>query len=360
MKDITKIVLSGGPSGGKSFALKRLIPELKKFGYTVIPVLESAREIIEASFNRNNPYEFQKVIACHQIKKEAEAEKKAKDGEKTIIICDRGLMDCRVYLNDEDYERIKKALNMTDVDLRDRYDAVFHLDSTSTHQKAAYIQDDVRVEGEDEALRINQRSLKAWCGNPHYRFIPVCEEFEEKLNILIKEIKAFLGIPKPLEIERKFLIKYPDTEYLSTLPCSKSHIEQTYMLDKDGKRFRLRKRGENGHYIYIKTIKNKITETVREEVETRLTEDEYNKLLEENTVTGSISKDRYCLMYDGTYYEIDIFPFWKKQAYLEVELLDENDEIKIPEFIEVLKEVTYDSRYKNSQLCIKIPEEEEY
>lgn len=358
MKKIPKIVLSGGPSGGKSLALKKLIPELKKYGYKVYPVLESAKEIINSGFDRNkSAYEFQKAIANNQIKRENEIENTVEDSEKAVIICDRGLMDCRVYLNDSDYEKIKSELNMSEVDLRDRYDAVFHLDSTSTNDNAEYIRDNIRTEAENEAREINERSLKAWCGNPHYRFIPVRDSFEEKFSILLKEVKAFLGIPQPLEIERKFLIKYPDTDFLLTLPCSKSYIEQSYLNGKNG-RFRLRKRGENGSFIYIKTVKKTITETVREEVETRLNEDEYNKLMKENVVTGTISKDRYCLMHNGTYYEIDIFPFWKKQAYLEVELLSEEDEIKIPEFIEVIKEVTFDSRYKNSRLCNNVPNEE--
>ena len=69
-------------------------------------------------------------------------------------------------------------------------------------------------------------------------------------------------------------------------------------------------------------------------------------------------KDRYCLMYNGTYYEIDIFPFWKKQAYIEVELLSEDDKVILPDFIKVIREVTYDSRYKNSSLCRSIPDED--
>ena len=187
--------------------------------------------------------------------------------------------------------------------------------------------------------------------------IPVCDSVDEKLDILLKEVKAFLGVPKPLEIERKYLIEYPDTDYLMSLVCAKSEIEQSYMLGEEGK-FRLRKRGVNGSYIYIKTVKTKISDTTREEVETRLTEAEYNELFKNNACTGSIKKDRYCLMYNGTYYEIDVFPFWKKQAYLEVELLSENDEIKLPDFINVIREVTYDSRYKNSSLCRSIPAED--
>ena len=356
MNSAPKIVLTGGPSGGKTQALNMLKIKLEAHGIKVYTVTEAATGVINNGFTGEKPsYEFQKAIALYQLNAEENAEELSSN-HNSVIICDRGLMDSRVYLNDNDFSRLKYELNMTEVDLRDRYDAVFHLDSTAVDDSVIYETDAVRDETRAEARCINDRSLRAWCGNPHYRFIPVCNSFEEKFNILYKEIKAFLGIPKPLEIERKFLIKYPDIDYLMSFVCSKSEIEQSYMLGENGK-FRLRKRGRNGSYIYIKTVKNKISETVREEVEERLTENEYNDLMNSSTVIGSIKKDRYCLMYDGVYYEIDIFPFWKKQAYLEIELLSENDKIKLPEFIEVIREVTFDSRYKNSSLCRSIPAE---
>ncbi|MCH5299589.1 MAG: AAA family ATPase [Ruminococcus sp.] len=358
MSKITKIVLSGGPSGGKSKALRMLKSELEELGFTVYPITECATAVLESGFDRSRPvYEFQKAIATLQLERECEYENMVTDSSNVVIICDRGLMDCRVYLGDEDFALIKKELGLSDIDLRDRYDAVFHLDSTSTDSNVKYKNSENRIEARDVARDINEVSLRAWCGNPHYRFIPVKPTFDEKFALLLREVKAFLGIPKPLEIERKFLIKYPDIKHMMTLPCSKSEIEQTYLYNENG-RYRLRKRGENGDFIYIKTEKRKISETVREEIETRLSRGEYDNQMMSGAVIGSIKKDRYCVMYNGTYYEIDIFPFWKKQAYLEVELLDENDEIKLPDFVELIREVTYEPEYKNISLCMKIPDED--
>ncbi|MGN1129785.1 MAG: AAA family ATPase [Ruminococcus sp.] len=358
MKSIPKIVFSGGPCGGKTLALRFIKEHLIKEGFDVLTVTEVASEILAEGFERNLPvFEFQKAIAQRQIEKENSAEKSAENLNNPVILCDRGLMDCRVYLNDDDFEKLKSQLGLSEIDLRDRYDAVFHLDSTSNSNKEIYIQRDIRIENKDEACILNEKSLRAWCGNPHYRFIPVCETFDEKMELLIKEVNSFLGIPKHLEIERKFLIKYPDLELLNTLPCCKSEIEQTYMISSNNERFRLRKRGENGNYIYIKTEKRKISDTVREETETRLTKEEYENLLNSHSKIGSISKERYCVMYNGTYYEIDIFPFWKNQAYLEIELNCETDKITIPKFLTVIEEVTYKPEYRNIALCQRIPSE---
>ena len=357
MSQVPKIVLTGGPSGGKSQALNMLKIQLEAYGIKVFTVTEAATGVLKSGFKgEKRGYEFQKAIAGYQLFEEEKAEKLA-EAYNAVIICDRGLMDSRVYLNDLEFNRFKAEFKMTDIELRDRYDAVFHMDSTAENIDIVYENDDIRGETRVQAQSINERSLRAWCGNPHYRFIPVCNSFEEKFEILLREVKSFLGIPKPLEIERKFLIKYPDIDYLMSLVCAKSEIEQSYLLGEKG-RFRLRKRGENGTYIYIKTVKNRISETVREEIETRISRKEYYELLSNNVITGTIKKNRYCLMYDGVYYEIDVFPFWHKQAYIEVELLSEEQQIVVPDFIELIREVTYDKRYKNSSLCRKVPDED--
>ena len=358
MSNIKKIVLTGGPSGGKTEAFKRVKSELSALGVTAYTLGESASEIIKSGADRLSAYDFQKAIALNQIRMERELESLEPD-DNAVIICDRGLMDCTVYLDEDEFTRLKKELNLSDTELRDRYDAAFHFDSTASDEDIDYITDSIRTENRSEAARINERSLRAWCGNPHYRFIPVMDTYEEKFAFFMRELKAFLGIPKPLEIERKFLIKYPDTDFLLTLPCRKIEISQTYMLGAQGK-FRLRKRGENGGFIFIKTVKEHISDTIREEREDRLSEEEYNLALSSGIQLGTITKDRYCLMYNGTYFEIDIFPFWKNQAYIEVELMDENDEIKLPPFIEVIREVTHDARYKNSSLIKEIPEEDKF
>ena len=57
------------------------------------------------------------------------------------------------------------------------------------------------------------------------------------------------------------------------------------------------------------------------------------------------------------YYEIDIYPEWKKQAILEIELKDENEEVTMPEGIKVIREVTGDPAYTNHEMARKMPEE---
>ena len=88
------------------------------------------------------------------------------------------------------------------------------------------------------------------------------------------------------------------------------------------------------------------------EVEQRLSQEEYLRLLmEADPAKRPIRKTRYCLTYDSQYFEIDVYPFWNDQAILEIELSDENAEIRFPQELKVLKEVTEDPAYKNAALA---------
>jgi CYTH domain-containing protein len=90
----------------------------------------------------------------------------------------------------------------------------------------------------------------------------------------------------------------------------------------------------------------------RVEIERRLSEREYLRLLmNADTTRRQIRKDRYCLTYENQYFEIDVYPFWEDKTIAEIELSDESTEIKFPEEIRVIREVTDDEAYKNASLA---------
>ncbi|MBE6729342.1 MAG: hypothetical protein E7568_03810 [Ruminococcaceae bacterium] len=152
-----------------------------------------------------------------------------------------------------------------------------------------------------------------------------------------------------LEIERKFLIEYPDIDFLLSLSgCAVMKISQSYLEDRS----RIRKIEQDGKTYYIRTVKQKITEVTRKEREWQISEEEYFALLktkQKDTVT--VNKIRYAVKTDGFVYEIDVFDFLNDKAFLEIELKDEKEDIVMPSFIKVIKEVTFDSKYKNYSLA---------
>ena len=291
-----------------------------------------------------------------QLEKEIVFESAARtmSAEKILIVCDRGVMDSRAYMSEEDFLWALDFLKTDRVKARDSYDAVFHLSTVAKSGEEMYTTDNnsARTETANEAVVLDERLIAAWTGHPHFRMIDNFMTFEEKAERLVREIKAFLGIPEPLEIERKFLIKYPDVAGLLAMPnCTPVEIEQTYIRMPSGERARLRKRGNDGSYIYFITKKQDITPTKRIEIEKRLNKEEYDRLLSRAIDARQIKKTRYCLSYCGRYFEIDVYPFWSDCALLEIELLCEDESFTVPEMLEVIKEVTEDKTYKNSTLA---------
>lgn len=204
----------------------------------------------------------------------------------------------------------------------------------------------------EQAAELDDNLIAAWTGHPHFRVIDNATDFDGKMKHLLSEISSFLGEPEPFEIERKFLIEYPDISILNSLAnCQRIEIIQTYLNSSDDE-VRVIQRGENGHYIYFKTTKRIISGLKRVEIEKRLSKDEYLTLLmNADTSRRQIRKDRYCLTYENQYFEIDVYPFWNDKAIVEIELSNENAEIKFPDFIHVIKEVTDDIAYKNASLA---------
>lgn len=165
----------------------------------------------------------------------------------------------------------------------------------------------------------------------------------------------------PLEIERKFLIYYPDISVLARAEgYNKTEIEQTY-LKNDGSPFggRVRKRGTDGKHTYTKTYKRTITAVRRVEIEEEITREEYVFLLKEaDPASRTVKKQRHCFLYEGKLFELDIYPFWNDRAILEIELESEDAPFLMPPFIEVVKEVTQDTRYRNRSIAKSVPFDE--
>lgn len=358
--EITKIVITGGPCAGKSTAMSRIQNAFTQMGYVVLFVPETATELITggvAPWTCGSNLEFQSCQVKLQIEKEKIFEKAAKsmDAQKVLIVCDRGVIDNKAYMTDSEFSSVLNEINGSEVELRDTYDAVFHLVTAAKGAQKFYTtaNNEARTETVDEAARMDDKLISVWTGHPHFRVIDNSTDFDNKMKRLIAEISSFLGEPEPYEIERKYLIEYPDTKWLEGNPnCHKVEIIQTYLNSSNDDEVRVRQRGENGNYVYFQTIKKKVTDLKRIEIEKKLSQEEYLSLLmNADTTKRQIRKNRYCLTYNNQYFEIDIYPFWNDKAIAEIELSDENTPVVFPKEIKVIKEVTDDMAYKNASLA---------
>ena len=360
-KSITKIVITGGPCAGKTTAMSWIQNEFTEKGYSVLFIDETATELITggaAPWLSASRIDFQRWLIHLQIEKERAFSEIAQTmpNRKILIVCDRGTLDSRAYLTDTEFRKLLNKMDTDEVSLRDRYDAVFHLVTAAKGAEGFYTlsNNTARTETPEMAAELDDRLIAAWTGHPHLRVIDNSTDFSSKMLRLIKEIAVFLGEPEPMEIERKYLIKLPNLKELEKHPnCQKVDIVQIYLQsDSEGEEVRIRQRGQDGHYIYFQTRKQKVSEAKRVEIEKRLSQEEFLSLISRaDPKLHPIRKQRYCLSENGLYYEIDIYPGWKNQAIMEVELHDEKQKIIIPDCVKVIREVTDDESFSNRSLA---------
>lgn len=160
-----------------------------------------------------------------------------------------------------------------------------------------------------------------------------------------------------LEIERKYLIRMPKAAFLNSLPSSS--IEQVYILSPEGKKERIRRRDYGERTVFTHTAKTHVSDLTRVELEREIGAEEYKAFLRKaDPQRRAIRKTRYLYEYARQCFEIDVFPFWEDRALMELELKEEEQEILLPDEIEIVREVTADKRYTNSALAREIPCEE--
>ena len=368
MKNIYRIVATGGPCAGKTTAFARVEPELSALGFKVFIAPESFTLLygcgIKLREYRN--VEFQDMLFQTQLHMENllnEAAEKCEE-ENVLIIYDRGLLDGFAYTAPDDIAEILRRNGQTINSLMNRYDAVIHLITAADGAKEAYLanmkSNKARYETVEEAIATDRALMKVWTGHPHLRIVDNSTDFSKKITRFIAEICAVIGKPAPLEIEKKFLIKRPDIDELAKfVNLSKSEIIQTYLCD-DGSGYerRLRMRGIDGDYTFFYTEKRTILKGVRIENERKISAKEYfDLLIQSDCRKRQIQKTRYCFIHDNLYFELDIYPFWEGVAILEIELTSEASKFRIPDFINVLQDVTNDIHYSNYRLASVIPDE---
>lgn len=354
--DITKIVITGGPCAGKTTGMSWIQNAFSSRGYRVLFVPETATELITggvAPWTCGSNLDYQKCQVKLQLEKEKIFRQAAETmgDKKILIVCDRGVMDNKAYMTEVEFQAVLNTLNVDAVTLRDDYDGVFHLVTAAKGAEEFYTlgNNQARTETPKRARELDDKLIAAWTGHPHLRIIGNDTDFDNKMKKLVGEIAALLGEPEPFEIERKFLVEYPDIAWLESLPyCHKVDIMQTYLLSPHDDEVRVRQRGENGSYSYYQTTKRTVTGVKRVEIERRLTQREYLTLLmEADPSLHPIRKTRYCLTWDNQYFEIDVYPFWNDKAIVEIELSDESEEIRFPKELKVICEVTGDEQFKN-------------
>lgn len=351
--DIKTLVLTGGACAGKSSGLVRIRERLSNLGWHPIIVPEAATLIFQGAgrpdiSDRKRIFEYQRTILQTQLSLEKHFRSLAQH-PKSIILTDRGALDSKAYMTPDEWQALLSDLNLNEVQLRDRnYDAVIHLVTAANGAPEAYKLEGVRNETPQEAIEQDRRLQLAYLGHGHHKIIDNSTDFNTKLCRIEQEICHILGLPEPLEIERRFLL--PTAPKLP-VPCVTSQIEQTYLISSGDQR-RLRKRTQDGTATYTLGTKRHISEGTRVEKEATLQGSEYVSLMaEKDPACETISKKRHCFIHNNRCMELDEYVGKLAGLWvLEVEVEDIKAPISLPPWAVGAREITSDNRFSNAML----------
>jgi CYTH domain-containing protein/predicted ATPase len=355
------IVITGGPCAGKSTLLSNVQQKLGDLGWTVVTVSEAATDFILGGLK---PWEikqeaFQYQLLRYIISKEESYRATASllESEKVVVLCDRGRMDARAYMDTWEFDRMLGTLGYNVVDLNEKpYDAVVFLRSVAYDKPELFTceNNEARTEDATGARLLDERTLEAWQGHPHLSVIGNEGTFEQKLHRAFVAICHALAIPAPLEIERKFLftgegrVPVPPVPFVVNLD-----VEQYYLRsDTEGVEERVRARGRDGGKMHYHTFKEPVSPGVRIERERQITPDEYFELLKRvDPALGKVEKWRRCFIWQNQYFEMDTITRLGR-VYLEVELTEEGQEVTLPPgFEDCFVEVTGQAEHSNYELA---------
>jgi len=362
IEPVYMIVLTGGPCSGKSSSLAYLTEKLSDNGFMIFVIPETATLITNSGIDRRKMDKSKQVTVYEEaiLDMQLAFEETYKQTvlrvfpeRKKVILLDRGIMDIKAFMPDDDFKEIIKRKKLSEVKLRDRYNGVIHLVTAADGAPEYYTGDNnpARIETPEEAIHIDQKIQESWLGHPHFKIIDNTTDFEGKINRAFSAISHFLGLPAPLQMAEKFLVK--DVQYEKIPTHRIIQIEQIYLRSKNKhEEIIIRKRGQNGSFLYFLSRKKTIKE------EGLITEQEYlhlAKLIDPKT--DVIVKERTCFLWNNQHFELDRYKgrhdgitALKIEPF---ETIKKGAKIHIPPFIKVDGNITDNSIYNERYMAIK-------
>lgn len=345
------IVLTGGPSSGKTTVINSIQEYFRQMGYNVIVIPEAATLAINSGIkpfgeNALDGITYQRIILKRQLVAEETAKMAAeKMGNNTIIIYDRGTLDGYAYVTDDEWDYVLASLGVDRRELLCNYDAVLYLEGSKSfftkENNAARYEADA-----EDALEKGRRVLKSYLTHDNLMVVQPREHVEDKQHEVVSIIQNMLGCPVQLRDQRKFLVDSIDVKALEDY-ANRVVITQDYLDIDDSFEYRIRKVEQNGNYTYHYNVQKPVEGGLREVVkESSISKEDYERFLKAKSPDRETCvKERYSFVYANQYFKLDVFP--SGLMILEVNVTKQNPDITLPPFISVLEDVTNDPNYRN-------------
>jgi len=182
-----RIVLTGGPGGGKTAVLEAVG---RHFCEHVVVLPEAASILFGGGFPRGTTGPARRAAQRAIFGVQDQLERLAlEEGDAGIVLCDRGVLDGGAYWPGSP-ETFCEEMGTTRAAALARYAAVIHL---RTPDERGYDHGNpVRIEPVGDALALDARIAEAWAEHPRRVFIEPEVDFVRKLSRTIEAIEGLL------------------------------------------------------------------------------------------------------------------------------------------------------------------------
>jgi hypothetical protein len=195
-KSPVRIVLTGGPGGGKTTAADMIGRE---FQDRVVVLKETATLLFRGGFPRSGGIAARRAVqrAIYRVQVELE-DAVAAEHPGRILLCDRGTLDGCVYWPDG-IDDFFSALGTTLEGELARYHAVLFFESAAVGGLEMTSTNPFRIEPSTEAARLDAALREVWRAHPRFHLVPHHRSFMKKVASALEAFGALASaVPPPV------------------------------------------------------------------------------------------------------------------------------------------------------------------
>jgi hypothetical protein len=191
-----RIVLTGGPGGGKTTAADLFRREI---GERVVVVPEAATLLFAGGFPRSDEPGALRAAqkAIYHVQRNLEDAQSARFPGR-ILLCDRGTLDGAAYWPDDPEAYFQSLGSSVEAELL-RYDAVIFFETAAVGGLSIEGGNPVRVEDTAQAVALDHRLRALWMRHPRFVLVPHNPSFFRKLTFGLASIESIVAqlLPRP-------------------------------------------------------------------------------------------------------------------------------------------------------------------